>query len=347
MVTRVTDSDLDEVAPAGTSTHLTDRPLQDRSTLMRGVDTVGWDRIRLGTGALYALTLLGIVLAVGVPTGRQTIAVLIVIGLAITRLGQGWRRLYQVLVDWLPFTLVLMAYDKTRAVADAIGLPLHEADVVGWERGLFGGTVPTVWLQQHFYDPAHVFWYDAGCTLIYTSHFFATPVLAAVLWVRERTAWVQFISRVIVLSVAGLATYILFPEAPPWMASRDGLIAEHIARLSARGWIWLHASNLRTTLDHAQQDGSNPVAAMPSLHVAFACLVAIFIMAKLRSRWRLLLLLYPLAMGTALVYLGEHYVVDLIAGVAYAAAVHFGMNAWERRRAARRDPLRELQPVRG
>ena len=35
-----------------------------------------------------------------------------------------------VLVDWLPFTLVLMAYDKTRGLADALGTPLHEADAV-------------------------------------------------------------------------------------------------------------------------------------------------------------------------------------------------------------------------
>jgi membrane-associated phospholipid phosphatase len=157
-----------------------------------------------------------------------------------------------------------------------------------------------------------------------------------VLWLRDRRVWVQFISRVIVLSVAGLMTYVLFPEAPPWMASRDGDIAQPVERLSARGWIWLHAGNLKATLAHAQQDGSNAVAAMPSLHVAFACLVAIFIGSRLRTRLRWLLALYPLAMGFALVYLGEHYVIDLVAGLAYALAAHYGMSAWERARAARR-----------
>jgi membrane-associated phospholipid phosphatase len=51
-------------------------------------------------------------------------------------------------------------------------------------------------------------------------------------------------------------------------------------------------------------------------------------------------------MGTALVYLGEHYVVDLIAGAVYAAGVHFAMNAWERRRAAKLEPARTLQTAR-
>jgi membrane-associated phospholipid phosphatase len=172
--------------------------------------------------------------------------------------------------------------------------------------------------------------------LIYTSHFFATPVLAAVLWLRDRKAWLQFISRVIVLSIAGLVTYILFPEAPPWMAANDGVIGVPIERLSARGWIWLHASNVKAALAHAQSAGTNAVAAMPSLHVAFACLVAMCIGAKLRTKWRWLLVLYPVAMGFALVYLGEHYVIDLVAGVAYALAVHFGMNRWERMRAGRK-----------
>jgi membrane-associated phospholipid phosphatase len=308
----------------------------DRSLVMRGVDRVGWGRIRLAAVICYALTLIGIVVFTGVPTGRQAIAIIIVSGLAISTIGKGWRRTGQVLIDWLPFTLVLIAYDKTRAVADAIGMPLHESDVVGWEKWICFGHVPTVWLQQHLFNPSHVYWYDALFTLIYTSHFLATPVLAAVLWLRDRALWLQFISRVVVLSVAGLITYVLFPEAPPWMASRDGVISDHIARLSARGWIWLHASNLRGVLSHAQEDGSNPVAAMPSLHVAFACLVAIFIAARIRSRWKWLLACYPLAMGVALVYLGEHYVIDLIAGVAYALAVHFGMNRWEAWRRARK-----------
>ncbi len=300
---------------------------------------IPWRAVRLTALAGYIATLVTIVLVTGVPTGRQTIAVIIVAGLAISTLGKGWHRLARVVLDWLPFTLVLIAYDKTRAVADAIGMPLHERDIVHAEKWLCFGTVPTVWLQDHLYDPAHVHWYDAAMTLVYTSHFLATPVLAAVLWLRDRRAWLAFITRVIALSVAGLLTYILFPEAPPWLAARDGDIAP-VERLSARGWIWLHAGNVKQALGHAQQDGSNPIAAMPSLHVAFACLVVIFIGARMRTRWRALLALYPLTMGFALVYLGEHYVVDLVAGLAYALAVHLAVSRWERRRETRREQAR-------
>ena len=64
--------------------------------------------------------------------------------------------------------------------------------------------------------------------------------------------------------------------------------------------------------------GANPVSAMPSLHMAMTVLV---LLAAWRARLpvRVAGLLYALAMGFALVYAGEHYMVDLAAGAAVAA----------------------------
>lgn len=285
----------------------------------------------------YLGSLAYIIVVYGVPTGRLALAIIIMSGLALTSIGRSWRATAQVIIDWLPFTAVLMLYDQTRGIADGLGLGLHEQDVLDAEKWLFGGIEPPLWLQQQLYDPAHVHWYDALITLVYVSHFLATPVLAAVLWLRDRTLWLRYISRVVVLALAGLVTYCVFPEAPPWMAARDGLSAP-VARLSARGWIWLHAGNLDTVLGRAQSEGANPVAAMPSLHLAFAVLVALTIGTRLRSRWRWLLALYPAAMGFTLVYTGEHYVLDLIVGAAYAITVHLALNHWDRRRALRPFP---------
>jgi membrane-associated phospholipid phosphatase len=294
----------------------------------------GWRNTRRAGYLLYAAVVVWIVVAFGVPTQRIVLIALVVALLALSRIGKGWRSGRQMLLDWLPFAAVLLLYDQSRRLGDKLGMPLHENDIVRAEEWLFGGTEPTIWLQHHLYTPGHVHWYDALCTLVYTSHFLATPILAGILWLRERAAWLKFISRVVLLSVAGLITYCLFPEAPPWMAARDGF-TEPVRRLSAQGWIWLHAGNLNTLLARAQDEGSNPVAAMPSLHTAFATTVAIAIASRIRSRWRWLLVLYPVAMGFTLVYDGEHYVLDLVAGVVYALAVHWAVSRWEARRAAR------------
>jgi membrane-associated phospholipid phosphatase len=65
----------------------------------------------------------------------------------------------------------------------------------------------------------------------------------------------------------------------------------------------------------------NPVAAMPSLHTAYATLAAGFFWVG-KTWWQKALLAgYPVAMGFALLYGGEHYLVDELAGVAYALAV--------------------------
>jgi membrane-associated phospholipid phosphatase len=302
-----------------------------REAILRPIHAVGWPRVRRGAYVAYGAAVLYIVIAFGVPTGRTTLALLVMSGLLLTSIGRGWRQSLQVLLDWLPFTAVLLLYDRTRGVADSLGISLHEADILHAEKWVFGGVEPTLWLQHHLYNPQHVYWYDALCTLVYTTHFLMTPVLAAVLWLRNRALWLRYIRRVILLAVAGLITYCVFPEAPPWFAARDGL-TEPVARLSARGWIWLHAGNVNDALANAQNDGSNPVAAMPSLHTAFATLAAIFIGIQLRSRWRYLLALYPIAMGYTLVYTGEHWVLDLVAGVFYALAAHWLVSRWEARR---------------
>ena len=65
----------------------------------------------------------------------------------------------------------------------------------------------------------------------------------------------------------------------------------------------------------------NPVAAMPSLHTAYATLAAGFFWFGKNWWQKTLLACYPLAMAFALLYGGEHYIVDEIAGAAYALTI--------------------------
>ena len=68
-------------------------------------------------------------------------------------------------------------------------------------------------------DPGVVAWWDVAFTAVYTSYFIVPFALAGWLWARERPAFVRFTKRLVTLALAGLATYIVFPAAPPWMAS--------------------------------------------------------------------------------------------------------------------------------
>lgn len=64
----------------------------------------------------------------------------------------------------------------------------------------------------------------------------------------------------------------------------------------------------------ALQGDSNPVAAMPSLHAAVPALLALFLWPGSQWWWRLAACGYALAMAWTLLYTGEHYVVDVVAG---------------------------------
>lgn len=84
------------------------------------------------------------------------------------------------LLDWLPFTAVMVCYDLSWGAADHIGWP---ATV---DQRLFGA-IPTVWLQHRLHPPGIVHWYKFANLLMYFLFFFAVPLTMTVLRLRDRT----------------------------------------------------------------------------------------------------------------------------------------------------------------
>jgi membrane-associated phospholipid phosphatase len=118
----------------------------------------------------------------------------------------------------------------------------------------------------------------------------------------------------------GCAVYFAVPTAPPWWASEQGETGEEVRRIMVEvgeetwksAWPKMYGAL-----------GGNPWAAMPSLHFATSAVVAMSLAETGRAAgaagWG-----YSLTLGFALVYLGEHYVTDLVAGAALVAAVRSG-----------------------
>ncbi|WP_305783049.1 phosphatase PAP2 family protein [Symbioplanes lichenis] len=245
-----------------------------------------------------------------------------------------WKQHLLFLRDWLPISLLLVVYNVSRSFADDFFDPhvtemIHaDIDMFGW---FTGGQVPTTWLQEHLYHPGVVQWWEVVVTLVYVSHFLTVPTVAVILWVRTRFQWARFIRRWFTLCVFGLITYFLYPAAPPWWAGERGYLNAPVERISTNGWdaIGLHGAG--NTLNALQVEQSNPVAAMPSLHTAWAMMAVAFFLPMVRRRWWPLLLAYPLAMTFTLVYTGEHYVIDVLVGWAYVAAVFVVVGLVERR----------------
>ena len=296
----------------------------------RGTDFrfASWAVARSFALALYILALGLWSARYGIPVQRELVILWTCGALACVSIGRPPRDILQLVLDWLPIVAVLWAYDLTRGIADSLGIGVHYHPMIDFDRFLFG-EVPTVWLQEHLYEPGVVRSWDVLFTLVYTSYFIVPFALAGFLWARDRLAFLAFVRRLVTLALAGLATYILFPAAPPWLAGEMGLIDE-VHRTTARGWEVLGVGT--ASLFSKGQAASNLVAAVPSLHSAFVMLVALFLWGRVRPWARPLLMLYPLAMGVALMATGEHYFFDVILGWLYAGAVMAAWAWWERRR---------------
>ncbi len=294
----------------------------------------------LGTG-LYLGVLVLYVWKRGLPLDREQVMIWIVAGLVISTLGRP--RSWQIVTDWLPFALLMVAYDYSRGFARTIDLPIHFTPQIDVDKFLFFGHVPTVWLQEHLVSPKP-HWWQVFITLAYLTHFILPFAVAGVLWFRNRASFLAFAGRFLTLAYAGLATYIVFPAAPPWIASETGpsylrnyhrpYIGE-VHRVVNQAWDLLGLHRARTWVEKGQAT-VNLYAAVPSLHAAFAALISVFLWTRVSRWWRPLLVLYPLLMGFALVFGGEHYVSDVLLGWLYVAAVMLGWNRWDRHRAAKR-----------
>lgn len=246
--------------------------------------------------------------------------------------------------DWTPFLLLLLAYVGLTGLVPGLATRAHIGFPIAADRALFGGQVPTVWLQAHFYQTGHPHWYDYGATLLYPMHFVVPLLLAYVFWHWRPQYFRRFVIAYLLLCYAGFLTYLIYPMAPPWWAYRyHRLPPVHLILYE------VHYGRLANPVASAAQFfRANPVAAMPSLHAAFPVLVWL-VLWRVWPKWGWAVVVYPLAMSWAVVYLGEHYVIDCLAGAGYALAAFgtvWGAPAgWGRlRRRPRRPALHHAGP---
>src|SRR5881227_3752974 len=148
-------------------------------------------RRRIAAPLIYVALSAACVVLVGVPYQRDVLAIWLLFGLLCVSMSdlRGFGR--GVVLEWLPFIAILIAYDSLRGSA-AHTFGVHYLPQLRVDQALFGGTAPTVTLQ-HWLWHGHVVWYDVIFWGVYLTHFFATPVLAAVLWKIDRQRFRAFV----------------------------------------------------------------------------------------------------------------------------------------------------------
>ncbi len=298
-----------------------------------------WYPVRVTAMATSALAAMWWTRTQGLVTDRISATVAVGLFLLGAFVGKPWRRWAQVVTGVLLYALMWFVYESTRGAADQLGMPYQMGAFRGIDGALFLGAQPTEVLQRAWYTPGEVGSHDQLLSLVYYSHFVVPVVALAAVWAAGHTIWVRYLRRFATVTLVACAVFVILPTVPPWMASdpRFGWGAgEPLVRHVRRGIVELGFGGFAHDWGVAL-DWSNAVAAMPSLHAAFSLFVVVFVAPMVRRRWvRVALFAYPLAMGVALVYFAEHWVVDVVAGWVLTAASFAAWARIERRARERR-----------
>lgn len=193
------------------------------------------------------------------------------------------------------------------------------------------GKLPNVRLQRAFSRPGEVTPLDRALAVIHWAWFIEPHLALTWILFRREARFPESARQMAAAFDLGCAAYFAVPTAPPWWAAQEGVMADQLGlggdpadppvrrvmvevgeRAWGRAWPALYGSL-----------GGNPWAAMPSLHFATSLLAAILLSETGplagTAGWT-----YAVTLAFALVYLGEHYAIDLVVGAGLVAAVRRG-----------------------
>jgi membrane-associated phospholipid phosphatase len=191
------------------------------------------------------------------------------------------------------------------------------------DRVLGLGTLPTIRLQRAFSTPGKVNRFERVLVLCHWI-WFAVPHLSLVyVLLRRGERFPRAAAQMYTVFDVGAVFYWVIPTAPPWWAAAQGRI-EDSERVRVRrmmieygpvfwGPLWKPLFKFL---------GGNPLAAMPSLHFATS-LMGAHVLSEVDPVAGAVGWTYAGMLGLGLVYLGEHYLVDLLGGAALAEGIRW------------------------
>jgi membrane-associated phospholipid phosphatase len=184
------------------------------------------------------------------------------------------------------------------------------------------GTLPGLRLQRAFSSAGRITLFDKVLVWAHWLWFFFPHGTVVYLLARRREEFARGAALIYAVFDTGVIAYWVIPTAPPWYAAQQGRIRGAEGEAALRRMMVEHGEAFWKERWQPLYSflGGNPLAAMPSLHFATS-LMAARVLAEAGPVEGALGWTYALTLGFALVYLGEHYVIDLLAGATLAEGV--------------------------
>jgi membrane-associated phospholipid phosphatase len=232
-----------------------------------------------------------------------------------------WRAVIAFLGHLAPIGAAGLVYELLRGLFHYRGT-VHVGDLFEFEARLF--SVATVDGPRALSDVVsrHTSpWLDALSGATYFLFLIEVVVAAAYLFFRSRPKALEVSVGFLIVNLIGWAIWFVFPAAPPWYVDQYGMGPALLDVVSspaglARVDAWLGLPLAATFYSKS----ANVFGALPSLHVAYATLVAV-VAAPLGGWVRWATIGFALSMAFSAVYLRHHYILDVVAGSVLAVLV--------------------------
>lgn len=215
--------------------------------------------------------------------------------------------------DWFLFLAIVYLSDTMRGLIyyliSKFQRPVYCEYTVRIESAIFG-QVPSVWFQKVFLSDGQPGWMEELLTFFHGTHFIAFLIVGFFLWLKDKEYFKRFKASFYILLATGISLYGLVPTAPPWMAASVFGLLPRLIHFN----IDIYTAYIP---DLTAGFNTDPVAAMPSLHAAFPFLCSLLLWKKFKLK-ALPFYIYTVIIIFTIIYTGDHYVVDIAAGLALA-----------------------------
>ncbi|MBO0887999.1 phosphatase PAP2 family protein [Candidatus Bathyarchaeota archaeon] len=217
----------------------------------------------------------------------------------------------QFVKELTPFLVLLLSYEALQGVAGSLALtpvihPTTSSSMMAPND--FYQNVQSAFLSPKLTDIM---------TFVYGLHFPLIMLASVTLWYSNKTLYKGYVYSLVGCSYVSLMFYIIAPSAPPWY---NGIVTNLLANTSAQTGspgIVGEMARIGSLIE------SDKLAAFPSLHAAYVVLFGYF-MIKLKKIFALFSI--PITAGVlfSTIYLGQHYLADLVSGISIAAVSALG-----------------------
>ncbi|MCX6411215.1 MAG: phosphatase PAP2 family protein [Actinobacteria bacterium] len=267
-----------------------------------------WTRNRIALLIVgYLVGLGGMILIKGIYLSPDRYFVILLVPALVLGVGKGYVR------DFLPLIIGIFIYEELRGVAHILNPEPYYMPHLKFDEIIFFGNNLTIVLQDLLWT-GQVMWYDQVLGLLNRAHFIVPPTLLLLIWLENRALYYRALLTIVGCSMLGAVIFLIYPAAPPWAAAQIGLLPE----MTKIGYAQADASPIKASKSLIESLMlPNPYAAVPSLHTAYSTLVAIFAL-RWHRRFGYVMCIYPLAMYFCIVYFADHYVSDILVGIAVA-----------------------------